>query len=140
MIRTFALAATLAGLAAATPALAASPVKVSAEYTKSYTYCMDHGEAARGVTSAMITCIGEEYDRQDGRLNRAYGAAMANRNPAQKNVLRAAQRQWIKNRDATCLAQAQEAGGGSASGVVSNDCALTQTIRRAVWLEQRRRP
>jgi uncharacterized protein YecT (DUF1311 family) len=50
---------------------------------------------------ASAECSGEEYDRQDKRLNIAYKAAMKSGNTDPK-LLKQKQREWIKSRDASC--------------------------------------
>ncbi|MBL1262060.1 lysozyme inhibitor LprI family protein [Methylomicrobium sp. RS1] len=49
---------------------------------------------------APAECSGEEYDRQDKRLNIAYKSAM--KSSADQNLLKQQQREWIELRDASC--------------------------------------
>ena len=131
-ILVLALASATMGL----PAAAQADPQVDARYTAAFKTCIKTGEAARGVTSAMMSCLGEENDRQDVRLNGAYKAAMKRLGGAQKTKLRAGQRAWIGQRDSTCTKTAEEAGGGSMSGIVYSNCFLDETIKRTIWLER----
>lgn len=136
MTRTLALMLTMAAAAGAAPALAQTDRAVDARYTRAFSACLETGDAARGVTSATMSCMGEENDRQDVRLNRAYKAAMKRLNSAKKARLRSSERAWIGQRDSTCKKAADEVGGGSASGLVYSNCFLDETIKRTIWLER----
>lgn len=136
MTRTIALILTFAALTGAGPALAQTDSQVDARYTAAFKTCMKTGDAAGGVTSAMMSCLGEENMRQDARLNGAYKAAMQRLNAAQKTQLRNAERAWIGQRARRCDSAQQEAGGGSASGLVYSNCFLDETIRRTIWLQR----
>lgn len=78
----------------------------------------------------MFDCTDEQWVREDGRLNRAYKAAMARVDkPAD---LRSTQRLWIKWRDKKC---AEAPDGGQNATLVSKECHLQETARRANELE-----
>jgi len=96
-----------------------------------FSVCMDK---SGGVTLYMLDCIGEETNRQDARLNKAYKEIMAQLSPARKKELRKAQRAWIKFRDANCNFYADPDGGTSAT-LNSNDCFMSSTAARANELE-----
>ena len=87
---------------------------------------------AAGSNAEMIDCANAEAQRQDSRLNAAYKAAMA---ASDKNALRAAQRQWIKERDSQC---APDDSGGQMAALVAADCVATMTAARAAELEAMR--
>ena len=94
----------------------------------SYEACIDAAKS----TGDMIDCANAEAQQQDARLNAAYKAAMASNN---KDALRAAQRQWIKDRDSQC---APSEGGGQMAGLEAADCVATMTAARADELEAMR--
>jgi uncharacterized protein YecT (DUF1311 family) len=97
--------------------------------------CLNSGEAAQGVTPAMAACYGAELKRADGRLNRAYGAAMARSSRAKKATLRTSERAWIKRRDATCNREL-----GPDKGTIQRlnypSCLIKQTDARTAWLRR----
>lgn len=98
---------------------------------RSYAACLDK---AGGVTSAMQDCIGEELERQDRRLNRAYEALMGSVPEKRHAQLRDAQRKWIAFRDANCEFY-YDPQGGSAARLAANECVVTLTAERAHELE-----
>ncbi len=99
--------------------------------TKQFSICLDKAD---GVTADMLDCIGSETKRQDTRLNKAYKEVMAQLSPARNKELQAAQRAWIKFRDANCNFYADPDGGTMAT-VSSNDCFMSATASRAKELE-----
>lgn len=128
-------------LSVATLALGApvqSEAQVEARYTKAYHTCFTTGEAARGVTSAMLDCNSLEIDRQDDTLNRTYRAVMARMPKAKQTKLRSSERAWIKSSDARCVAVGNDAGGGSAAGLAFSSCTLSEIVKRTMWLERYR--
>lgn len=106
--------------------------QIEAQYSPAYTSCLNGGDAAKGVTSAMADCIGDELQVQDERLNAAYKAAMGKRDAAGQTTLRDEERAWIKARDAKCQALAQ---GGSIDAIQIPSCVLDETIRRRAVLQ-----
>ncbi len=128
----------LVTIASACPAAAQTRPQIDAAYSPEFDHCMKSGDAARGVTVGIMDCTGAENILQDARLNQTYRDAMARRDARGKTALRAVQRDWIKRRDATCRNAADAAGGGSASGIVYSSCFLDETIRRTLWLKNRR--
>lgn len=52
------------------------------------------------TTQGMVECIGAAYEAWDKALNDAYRSLIASLAPEEAELLRAAQREWIKFRDA----------------------------------------
>ncbi|UVO49794.1 lysozyme inhibitor LprI family protein [Sphingomonas sp. SUN019] len=104
--------------------------------SSTYNQCQASGDAAKGVTSAMMSCLGEENHRQDGHLNQAYQAAMNRLSTRRKAKLRQSQGAWIKSRDIAAKAAGDRAGGGSAAGLEYSSTILHKTIERIIWLEK----
>lgn len=136
MIRKAALLVVAMACAGSVPAGAQTAKQVDARYSRDYDRCLKTGDAARGVTSAMMDCTGLENERQDARLNQAYKMVMTRLSPKAKGVLRTSQRNWIKQRDARCRSAAAEMEGGSASGLIFSGCFLDETVKRTMWLER----
>jgi uncharacterized protein YecT (DUF1311 family) len=112
--------------------------EVERRLSPAFNECQSNGDAARGITSAMMGCLGEENERQDARLNQAYRMVMKRLPTSGKTKLRQSQRAWIKNRDALAKAAGDRAGGGSASGLEYSGEFLHETIKRVIWLEKYR--
>lgn len=130
------IGAVLAGCIGAGAHAGSDPAPEQA-FSAEYRQCMASGDAAIGVTAAMLDCIGAENARQDARLNAAYKRAMARLDPAGKTRLRQSERAWIAQRDSRCEKAAASEGGGSMAGLLYADCVLQETARRAGWLEAR---
>lgn len=105
------------------------------QYSKTYTRCVDQ---SGGVTSTMLSCINQETIIQDKRLNTAYQQLTKLLIPAQRSTLQSAQRSWLTTRKSTCDFYSQ-VSGGSMSTLISQDCFLQETARRAgllnYWLD-----
>jgi uncharacterized protein YecT (DUF1311 family) len=100
-------------------------------YSRTYADCM---AASGGVTSVMQDCIGVEYDRLEPRLDVAYVEALDRASdPAEFTRRHIA---WFAEGNLVCLEHGAEAGGGTASDLVTRSCVLRERIRRIVWLEQ----
>jgi uncharacterized protein YecT (DUF1311 family) len=111
-----------------------NPGQVEARYSSDYRACI---KRSGGVTASMRECSASEHDRLDMRLNRAYADAMARLQTRQsKTVLRQYQRDWLAASGQRCLAEMEQAGGGTASLLVGDGCGLNQIIRRTLWLER----
>lgn len=108
----------------------ASPAAEARALRDSFAQCIG---AAGGVDPAMQDCIGNEYEYQDGRLNAAYAELKRTLGDAQMAGLRAAQRQWLRDRDAECVWDAKTEG--SAQRLQANQCRLDATAVRAGELE-----
>ena len=120
---------------------ARQPSDVDRRYSPAYSACLNHGEAAQGVTAAMRGCSGDELARQNIKLNAAYKRAMQIRSPEQRLKLRDLERGWINARHAKCdHAEADvDGGGGGTMGLLLYDgCMIEETIRRTIWLEHLR--
>lgn len=112
--------------------LPALPVQAKEpQYSVTYDRCMD---TSGGVTVAMLDCNAAELKRHDARLNAQYKAALAAHGETPQALLREAQRQWIKYRDANCGFYAQLTGG-TMDRLNSSSCMLEATARRADELE-----
>lgn len=127
--------AAVATIVASSPALAQTKAEVEAAYSPSFNHCMESGDAAQGITSGIMDCNGTENTLQNARLNQAYKTVMARLSAPQQAKLRTSERDWIKRRDARCREAADEAGGGSASGIIYSSCFLDETIKRTLWLK-----
>jgi len=103
-----------------------------AKLSASYDSCMEKSE---GVTSKMLDCTGEEFRRQDARLNTAYRRAMSSFSSENREALKEAQRAWIKYRDTSCSLLQGVEGGGTLATVAEADCILGITAERARWIE-----
>jgi len=119
---------------AAGPAADPAAADFEARYTPAYKSCLNSGDAAAGVTPAMVDCIAEELKVQDERLNLQYATAMHSLPPNEALKLRDEQRQWIKDRDAKC--QAAAASGGTIDRLNGPSCLLDETILRTIALER----
>lgn len=115
-----------------------SDAEIEKRYSAAFDTCMAGGQAADGVTYAMVECSGAELDRQDARLNQAYKMVMDRLPRRRKTALRTSQRRWIAMRDADCQKAYDDAGGGSASGLERLGCLTSETIRRTIFLERYR--
>lgn len=135
-MRTLIFILAVAGIAAS--AHAQWEPEVERRLSPEYGACQESGEAAQGVTAAMMSCLGEENDRQDARLNQAYRMVINRLSTSGKTKLRQSQRSWIKSRDAAAKKVGEAAGGGSAAGLEYSSTILHQTIRRIIWLEKYR--
>lgn len=124
----------VAALAAPSLGRADGPaIDAQREYSPAYARCLKTGDAAKGVTVAMASCVNLEWQRQDKRLNAAYGKVMGRLSPAAKQTLRNQQRLWIKRRDTECAANPT---GGTIDMIERAQCRLDMTIERAAELER----
>ncbi len=118
--------AALASVALPLLALAQGP-QLSPQFDR----CMSKAD---GVTFDMMECIGQEVQRQDARLNKAYKVLMVDLSPERKKQLREAQRAWLRFRDTNCDFY-YDPNGGSSARLSGNDCIMTMTAERAKELE-----
>jgi uncharacterized protein YecT (DUF1311 family) len=127
------LGATLLVLAVASPVMGAPRADpVEARYTPAYDKCLAAPDGQS--TAGMITCTGQETDRQNAKLNAAYRAAMAKLNGRQKVKLQAAERAWIAFREAQC-ASLEDEDWGTASSLNASGWFLHMTVQRTIDLE-----
>lgn len=99
------------------------------------------------TTIGMSLCTDRELTWWDARLNRVYGdltgrladmdADRAGYAPDQTDALAAMQRAWIAFRDAKCLSEMAEWGGGTGGGPAHISCLMHETARQAVYLQSR---
>src|SRR5258707_13549780 len=80
--------------------LAAASGSVAQEQTqhpidKALEACTDKN----GSTAGMVQCTDRAYAAWDKELNKNYGLLMQNLKPQQKDALKAAQLEWIKQRE-----------------------------------------
>ena len=80
-----------------------------------------------GVTAAMLECTSGEQARQDALLNQNYKTLMSKLSGKRKKMLKAAQRAWIKFRDANCNFYF-DPEGGTATLLAGNDCFYRQRL------------
>lgn len=106
------------------------PVDASAA-DRQFDSCMDR---AGGVTSEMLSCIGEAQDRADARIDTILGKAKSSISPARRASLNEAQERWLAYRQAHCDFLADPEGGTSAS-LISADCWLSLTEERVAFLD-----
>ncbi|WP_397596909.1 lysozyme inhibitor LprI family protein [Silanimonas sp.] len=93
--------------------------------------CMDR---AGGVTSGMLTCMGEAQERADSRLSATLNKAISSVSPARRASLNMAQETWLDYRKANCDFLADPEGGTSAS-LMAADCWLSLTQERVAFLD-----
>lgn len=109
--------------------------------------CMESADSGY-TTVGMTTCLGQELEYWDGRLNAAYQARMTEAKQTDAantaaglsesslaQTLRAAQRAWIPWRDATCLFERAQWGNGTGGGPAALSCRLHMTAEQALYLE-----
>lgn len=102
------------------------------------------------TTVGMGYCLGREADYWDGRLNNAYRALMVieraqdaemkelgSRAPSMADALRDMQRAWIAWRDAACVYEVSQWGGGTGGGPAYQQCRMEITGAQALALEDR---
>jgi len=115
------------GLLSTTPPLVAA----DNDMTQEYSTCMDK---SNGNTAGMTDCISAETARQDARLNENYKRLMSKLSAKRKNTLQAAQRAWVRFRDANCSFYS-DPEGGTAALLDGRDCFLQATANRATELK-----
>ncbi|MEQ6248364.1 lysozyme inhibitor LprI family protein [Sulfitobacter sp. HNIBRBA3233] len=108
--------------------------------------CIDTPEG--GSTVGTGGCLDRERLFWDALLNEYYQAALSqavaydkdldaldSATPRQAVALRAMQRSWIVFRDAACAYEASRWGGGTGAGPAAIGCAMQQTARQALSLQ-----
>ena len=101
------------------------------EFSPSYHECLENSD---GITVEIKNCLGEEWEKQDNRLNAAYKALMAGESESQREALRKAQRAWLKFRD-TYSDYLYDPNGGTIAGIISGTWFLNATTDQALRLE-----
>ncbi|MGH6725457.1 MAG: lysozyme inhibitor LprI family protein [Pseudolabrys sp.] len=91
------------------------------------------GPHCDGNTYEIVECLKAQTAQWDKRLNAAYRQALKDAQPKQREQLRAAQRLWIKYRDANCLYY--DLGEGTIARIEAGYCMKDTTQIRALELE-----
>lgn len=110
--------------------------------------CM--GTPDGSTTVGMGFCLSQELSLWDARLNTAYRTLMqverrldddvsdlGGNVPPRASALRDMQRAWITYRDATCVYEYAQWGGGSGGGPAHAACLMRITAEQALALEGR---
>ena len=87
------------------------------------------------TTVEMQVCLERRYEEVDKALNGVYKQLMARLEPARREKLRAAQRAWIRFRDASAEFEASEAEGGSMYPLVHMATQVVKTEHRVEELK-----
>ncbi|WP_420126371.1 lysozyme inhibitor LprI family protein [Longimicrobium sp.] len=82
----------------------------------------------------MNICAGIAFQAADSVLNQVYPRVIAGLDSARVPLLREAQRQWIRLRDADCALEAAEFEGGSMQPMIHSFCRADRTRERVVYL------
>ena len=82
------------------------------------------------TTVEMQACLKRRYEAADKALNGVYKQLMAKLEPARREKLRAAQRAWVRFRDASAEFEADEAEGGSMYPLVHMATQVVKTEHR----------
>ena len=93
----------------------------------------DPEQSCDGNTFQMVECLKARTAQWDKRLNVAYQKAVQDAGSAQRDKLRAAQRQWVQYRDANCLYYGM--GEGTIARLDAGECMRSMTEARAKELE-----
>ena len=80
-------------------------------------------------------CVGQERQRQDLRLNKAYSEAMSKLSQDRKAILRNGQRAWLKFFPPQCEIEIGAATGGTDWTADHDMCLLKAVAARAKFLE-----
>ena len=122
-------------LVAATLTLALTSSSLAAgKYSKQYDTCMKGSDVVNGISSAMRACTSQEIKHQDKKLNSAYKALKKSLSKNRQKELLAAQRLWIKYRDANCGFY-NDPNGGTMHRLFAQECFMDATRSRAVELK-----
>jgi uncharacterized protein YecT (DUF1311 family) len=83
----------------------------------------------------MNICADKDYRAADAVLNATYKKAMVGLDDHSKDLLRIAQRNWIKFRDAECTYESAQNEGGSIYPLVYAGCMTALTKERTKQLK-----
>ncbi|MEI9992602.1 MAG: lysozyme inhibitor LprI family protein [Rhizomicrobium sp.] len=83
----------------------------------------------------MNICADKDYRAADRQLNAAYVRAMEGLDGRSRELLRTAQRNWIKFRDLECAYRAEQNEGGSIYPLVYSGCLTELTLARTKQLK-----
>ncbi|HVS82562.1 MAG TPA: lysozyme inhibitor LprI family protein [Pyrinomonadaceae bacterium] len=81
------------------PAAIASPSLTQEQSKHPIDKALDACTDKNGSTAGMVQCTDQAYAAWDKELNKNYGLLMQNLKAQQKDALKAAQLEWIKQRD-----------------------------------------
>jgi uncharacterized protein YecT (DUF1311 family) len=107
----------------------AEQLGISAKFDK----CV--GSSAGSSVAGRRDCVGQERQRQDLRLNKAYSAAMSKLSPGRKEILRNGQRAWLKFFPPQCEIEIGAPTGGTDWTADHDMCLLKAVAARAKFLE-----
>ena len=93
----------------------------------------DPAQSCDGSTFEMVDCLKARTAQWDKRMTAAYQQALKDAVPQQREQLRAAQRLWIRFRDANCLYYGL--GEGTIARIDAGECTRSMTEARARELE-----
>ena len=102
----------------------------------SLAYAGDQGEpepSCDGNTFQMVECLKARTAQWDKRMTIAYQQALKDAGEKQREQLRAAQRLWIRYRDANCLYYGL--GEGTIARIDAGECMRNMTKARAEEFE-----
>lgn len=83
----------------------------------------------------LSECLGSEFSKADGLLNKTYNDLRARLSPEGKELLKKGQLAWLTYRDKDCEFQASAASGGQAYQPVYISCQTEKTARRVKELK-----
>jgi uncharacterized protein YecT (DUF1311 family) len=86
----------------------------------------------------MNICADKDYRRADDALNRVYKKAIADEDAQGRDLLRTAERAWLKFRDAHCQYAASGSEGGSMHPMDYDGCVTALTDLRTKQLKEGR--
>ena len=78
----------------------------------------------------LTSCLADEFQAADARLNQNYGAARKRLGKELLGLLQKSQRAWLIVRDSDCEIQASLADGGQAYQPLYLSCQTVKTLRR----------
>lgn len=89
------------------------------DYSATYTACMNSGDAAQGITSALVDCLDAERRLQFEQLDMVYSNLLNEKEPEERPAIVEAQRLWAAFRDSKCASENQTGGTQDAIGRAS---------------------
>jgi uncharacterized protein YecT (DUF1311 family) len=93
----------------------------------------EYQQCSQSNTNDIVTCVGALADEWDKRLNATYKQLMKDSESGEQTALKAAQRLWIKYRDANC--GYYYAGPGTISRIAGAECFRSMTKDRTCELQ-----
>lgn len=87
-------------------------------------------------TFELQACTQQAYEAADVRLNEVYRTALAGLGDRETEMLREAQRAWVRFRDTECSFQRALWQGGTGAGYAEFECLRQLTLRRAEDLQR----